>query len=227
MCDCFLCFRTYAWTCVVVSKEDFSNIFAKSNSLERLLQVPRVWMYRSELMVWPRGIAPPPSKKIQWPWTFPAEGVASRRSCMMPFHRLSLLSAFQSDGSIIHPQWRSATNNFHHQSRRRENLKKNFFPHNSIIFGYTSWSPTITHFWISEDISNVVHTSLGYWVLSCKLYGFNTSVVSKELISTLKQRLSDCCCWLAGAPLGLTQNLQFAKPNDQVLLSTALTSYTF
>ena len=33
LCDCFLCFQTCVLSCVVMLKEDFSNMFVRSETL--------------------------------------------------------------------------------------------------------------------------------------------------------------------------------------------------
>jgi hypothetical protein len=116
------------------------------------------------------------------------------------------LSAIHSDGFTIHPQWRSATNNFHHQPRSRENL----------MFGYASWSHPANIFENPKESIMLPKASIMFFTdpLDTEIsVESNTSVFSTGLISTLKQRMSDCCYWPARAPFGLYQNLQFAKPN--------------
>ena len=46
---CFLCFQTCVCSWLFMLKKDFCDVLMRSNSLETLLQVLRVWMYRSEL----------------------------------------------------------------------------------------------------------------------------------------------------------------------------------
>jgi hypothetical protein len=74
-CDCFLCSQT----CVVVRCFEGGLLWGRS-LLKPFCKVLRVWVYRSELMVWPCGmlstkITPSASQKPV-AMTFPSEGIA-------------------------------------------------------------------------------------------------------------------------------------------------------
>jgi hypothetical protein len=117
------------WSCVVVLKEDFSNIFVRSKYLQKgLCKVLRVWMYRRKLKGWPRGIRStkitPSTSQENSGHDFPCwkgSPTSSEKIWMVSFDWL--LSAVQNDGYIFHPQWRSVTKNFHHRPPKgRANL---------------------------------------------------------------------------------------------------------
>jgi hypothetical protein len=95
---------------------------------------------------------------------------------------------------------------------------------------WTVWARGLKKF--HQPCPNVVRTFLGYWDLICKLSGFSLSFLLNELISMLKQCLSEWCCWLAIAT-GITEPLLgFLRSCNlwaqlTLLISTALTLYTF
>jgi hypothetical protein len=111
-CYCFLCFQTWVCPCVVMLKKDFCDIFTRSKSLEKLLQVLRVWMYRSELSgltKWNNSTkittsaAPSPQNSGHncLCWRGRIKLLLPRRIWMMPFHWPSFCLRF----IVIDPFW--------------------------------------------------------------------------------------------------------------------------
>lgn len=56
LCDCFLYFQSCLWSCIIMLKEDFHNIFVGSNSPEMILQGFKSLNIQIWIMVWPHGM---------------------------------------------------------------------------------------------------------------------------------------------------------------------------
>jgi hypothetical protein len=110
---CFLCFQTCVCSCLFMLKKDFCDILMRSNSLETLLQVLRVWIHRCELNGLTKWII---LRKLQLPqpappkknsdhnflcWRGRIKLLLPRRIWMMPFHWPSFCLRF----IVIDPFW--------------------------------------------------------------------------------------------------------------------------
>lgn len=135
-CDCFLCSHFCVWSCVVVMKEDCSNILVRLNSPEMHLQDFKCWRYRPEIMVLSCvtvsikiTLSATESDHDLPSWRANLKFVLPKRSWTMPFEWLSF-HAVHTDASICHPQWRSVKESFHLQACNWEDL----FPHIFVLF---------------------------------------------------------------------------------------------
>jgi hypothetical protein len=71
-CECILCFQLTCRRALSCWRRIWATFLWGRTLLKRFCKFLRVWMYRSELMVWQRGIAStkvtPSTSKKQWQW---------------------------------------------------------------------------------------------------------------------------------------------------------------